>query len=229
MHSMKLVLWGLHHIQNLNLHQLHQPDHHILLQGLKRCTRLHPSYLLATTVAILPTKLLSATFFLRISFVIIVGKKDIKKLFELPSSQNGSNFDSHGKICQHLPLPFKQKLKHLNLPLRFSPPRVIPVRMLRRRSTMLTRGRCFKPMSLKFKLCKMNSNHWMPNLYRVQDHEIDLLGRSMACHMMPWLGSMFFLVHTILLSHQNLPFFFALPTSQHKKLMWHQDFLPLGR
>jgi hypothetical protein len=26
--------------------------------------------------------------------------------------------------------------------------------MLRRRSTMLTRGRCFKPMPLKFKLCK---------------------------------------------------------------------------
>jgi hypothetical protein len=31
--------------------------------------------------------------------------------------------------------------------------------MLRRRSTMLTRGRCFKPMPFKFKLCKMNSNH----------------------------------------------------------------------
>jgi hypothetical protein len=29
---------------------------------------------------------------------------------------------------------------------------------------MLTRGRCFKPMSLKFKLYKMNSNHWRPNL-----------------------------------------------------------------
>jgi hypothetical protein len=29
----------------------------------------------------------------------------------------------------------------------------------RRRSTMLTRRRCFKPMSLKFKLYKMNSNH----------------------------------------------------------------------
>jgi hypothetical protein len=46
----------------------------------------------------------------------------------------------------------------------FSPPRVIPVRMLKRRSTMLTRGSCFKPMPFKFKLCKMNSNHWRPNL-----------------------------------------------------------------
>jgi hypothetical protein len=31
--------------------------------------------------------------------------------------------------------------------------------MLRRKSIMLTRGRCFKPTLLKFKLCKMNSNH----------------------------------------------------------------------
>jgi hypothetical protein len=29
---------------------------------------------------------------------------------------------------------------------------------------MLTRGRCFKPMLLKFKLYKMNPNHWKPNL-----------------------------------------------------------------
>jgi hypothetical protein len=96
---------------------------------------------------------------LRISFVIIVEKRDIMKLFVLPSSWNISNFDYHGKICQHFPLPFNQKPKHLSLPLRLSPPRVILVRMLRRRSTMLTRRRCFKPMSLKFKLCKMNSNH----------------------------------------------------------------------
>ncbi len=40
-----------------------------------------------------------------------------------------------------------------------SPPMVVPVRMLRRKSTMLTRGKCFKPMLFKFKLCKMNSNH----------------------------------------------------------------------
>jgi len=30
--------------------------------------------------------------------VIIVGKKDIKKLFVLPSFRNGSNSDYHGKI-----------------------------------------------------------------------------------------------------------------------------------
>jgi hypothetical protein len=40
---------------------------------------------------------MSAIFLLRISFVIIVGTRDIKKLFVLPSSQNGSNFDYHSK------------------------------------------------------------------------------------------------------------------------------------
>jgi hypothetical protein len=69
----------------------------------------------------------------------------------------------------------------------------------------------------------------MPNLSRVQDHERELLGHYMASHMMPWLGSMFFLVHTILASHQNLLFLFALSTSQHKKLLWHPKFLPLNR
>jgi len=92
-------------------------------------------------------------------FVIIVGKRDIRKLFVLPSSYNRSNFDYHGKIYQHFPLSLNQKPKHLNLPFRLSPPRVIPIKMLRRRSTMLIRGRCFKPMLFKFKLCKMNSNH----------------------------------------------------------------------
>jgi hypothetical protein len=53
---------------------------------------------------------------------------------------------------------FNQKPRHLSLPFKLSPPRIILVRMLRRRSTILTRGRCFKPMSLKFKLYKMNSN-----------------------------------------------------------------------
>jgi hypothetical protein len=120
---------------------------------------LHPSYLLATIVAILPTKLMNATFLLRIFFVIIVGKKDIRKLFILPSSRNRSNCDYHDKICQHLPLPLNQKPRHFSLPLRLCPPRVIPIRMLRRRNTMLTRRRCFKPMALKFKLCKMNLNH----------------------------------------------------------------------
>ncbi len=151
MHTMRPVLWGFHHVQSLSFHQLRQPDHHILLQGLKWCIRLYPSYLLATIVAILPTKLMSVTFFSRISFVIIVGKKDIMKLFVLPSSWNGSNSDYHSKICQHPSLPLNQKPRHLSLPLKLSSPRVIPVRMLRRRSTMLTRGRCFKPMSLKFK------------------------------------------------------------------------------
>jgi hypothetical protein len=77
----------------------------------------------------------------------------------LPSFRNGNNSNYHNKICQHLPLPLNQKLMHLSLPLRLSPPRVIQVRMQRRRSTMLTRRRCFKPMLLKSKLCKMNSNH----------------------------------------------------------------------
>jgi hypothetical protein len=49
-------------------------------------------------MAILPTKLMSATFLSRISFVIILGKKDIRKLFVLPSSRNRSNSDYHGKI-----------------------------------------------------------------------------------------------------------------------------------
>jgi hypothetical protein len=104
---------------------------------------LHPPYLLATTVAIFPTKLVSATFLSRISFVIIVGKRDIKKLFVLPSSQNRNNSRYHGKISQHLPLPLNLNPRHLSLPLRLSPPRVISIRMLKRRSTMLTKGRCF--------------------------------------------------------------------------------------
>jgi hypothetical protein len=110
-------------------------------------------------VVILPTKLVSVTFFPRISFVIIVGKRDIKNLSILPSSQSGGNSDYNGKICQHLPLSLNQKPRHLNLPLRLCPPRVIPTRMLRRRSKMLIRKRCFKPMQFKFRLYKMNSNH----------------------------------------------------------------------
>jgi hypothetical protein len=110
-------------------------------------------------MAILPTKLASATFLPRISFVIIMGKKDIRKLSVLPSSENRNNSDYHGKICQHLSLPLNQKPRHLSLSFRLSPPRVIQVRMLRRRSRMLTIGRCFKPMPFKFNICKMNSNH----------------------------------------------------------------------
>jgi len=154
MHTMRPVLWGFHHVQGLNLHLLRQPNHHILLQGLKRCTRLHPSYLFIITIVILPTKLVSATFLSRIFFMIIMGKKDIKKLFVLPSSWNGNNSDYRNKICQHLPLPLNKKPKHFSLPFRLSPPKVILVRMLRSMNTMLTRGRCFKPMLLKFKLYK---------------------------------------------------------------------------
>jgi hypothetical protein len=84
--------------------------------------------------------------------VIIVGKRDIRKLFVLSSSRNGNNFDYYNKIYQHFLLPFNQKPRHLSPPLKLSPPRVILGRMLRRRNTMLTRGRCFKPMPLKFKL-----------------------------------------------------------------------------
>jgi hypothetical protein len=110
-------------------------------------------------MAILPTKLVSATFLPKICFVIIVGKRDIKNPFVLPSYQSGSNSNYNGKICQHLPLSLNQKPRHLNLPLKLCPPKVILTRMLRRKSTMLTRGRCFKPMQFKFRLYKMNSNH----------------------------------------------------------------------
>jgi hypothetical protein len=69
----------------------------------------------------------------------------------------------------------------------------------------------------------------MPNMYKVQEHGRDLLGHSMASHMMPWLGNMCFLVHTILALHQNLLRFFALPTSRHNRLVWHLKFLPQDR
>jgi hypothetical protein len=59
-------------------------------------------------MAILPTKLVNATFLSRIYFVIIMGKKDIRKLFVLPSSQHKSNSNYHGKICLHLLLPSTQ-------------------------------------------------------------------------------------------------------------------------
>jgi len=67
---------------------------------------------------------MNATFLPRIFFVIIVGKRDIRKLSVLPSSPNGSNSDYHSKICQHLPLSLNQKPRHLNLPLRLCPPKV---------------------------------------------------------------------------------------------------------
>jgi hypothetical protein len=107
----------------------------------------------------MPTKQRSATFLPRISFVIIVRKMDIMKLFVLPSSRNENNSDYHDKFYQHLSLPLKQKPKHLSLPLKLSPLKVILIKMVRKRSTMLTRQKCFKPMPLKFKLYNMNSIH----------------------------------------------------------------------
>ncbi len=67
--------------------------------------------------------------------------------------------DYHGKICEHLLLTLNQKPNNLSFPLRLCQLKVIPIRMLRRRSIMLTRRRCFKPMPFKLKLYKMNSNH----------------------------------------------------------------------
>jgi hypothetical protein len=174
-----------------------------------------------------------------------MGKMDIRKLFIWPNSRNKSNSNYHGKICQHLPLPLNQKPRHLNLPLRLSPPRVIPIKMLKRKSTMLTRGRCFKPMPLKFKLCKMNSNHWGPNF-------TNLKGKSSqsASHAQPVQGSgswegplrlFYSLSHDAMVGeyvfsnahNSNLtPKFatsFALLTLRHKRLMWHPEFLPLGK
>jgi len=42
---------------------------------------------------------MNATFLPKIYFVIIVGKKDIRKLFILLSFWNENNFDYHSKIC----------------------------------------------------------------------------------------------------------------------------------
>jgi len=49
-------------------------------------------------MAILPIKLVSAIFLPKISFVIIMGKRDIKKLLVLPNSRNKNSFDYHGKL-----------------------------------------------------------------------------------------------------------------------------------
>ncbi len=49
----------------------------------------------------------------------------------------------------------------------------------------------------------------MPNMYKVQDHGKDLLGRSLASHTMSWLGSMLFLVHTILVATSFYPSYFV--------------------
>jgi hypothetical protein len=134
-------------------------------------------------MAILPTKLMSATFLPKISFVIIVGKRDIRKLFISQSSSNGSNFDYQAKICQHLSLPLSQKSRHLNLPLKLSPPRVIRIRMIRR-STMLTKGRCFKPMPLKCKFCKNELKS-----LKAQLANLKVKSSELANHAQPVQGS----------------------------------------
>jgi hypothetical protein len=43
------------------------------------------------------------------------------------------------------------------------------------------------------------------------------------------VGEYVLLVHTIIVSHQNLPLIFALPISRHKRLACHPKFLPLGK
>jgi len=105
--SRKLELVHAHYEANamkLPSHSRPHPPPVVLIRSshssskLKQCIQLHLSYLFVTIVATLPTKLMSATFLPRISFVIIVGKRDIMKLFVLPNSQNGSNSDYHDKI-----------------------------------------------------------------------------------------------------------------------------------
>jgi hypothetical protein len=91
-------------------------------------------------------------------FCVIVGKRDIEKIVCFAKFSKRKQFRLPRQNLLAFFAALNQKPRHLNLPFRFSPPRVIPVRMLRRRSTMLVRGRCFKPMLFKFKLCKMNSN-----------------------------------------------------------------------
>ncbi len=61
------------------------------------------------------------------------GKEGFRKLFVLPSSWNRNNSDYNSKIYQHFSLPLNQKPKHFNLPLRFSPPMVILVSMLKKK------------------------------------------------------------------------------------------------
>jgi hypothetical protein len=79
------------------------------------------------------------------------GKKGHQEVVYFTKVRNESNFDYCGKIYQHLLLPLNQKARHLSLPFKFSPPRVIAIRMLRKRSTMLTRGGASNP-------CRSNSN-----------------------------------------------------------------------
>jgi hypothetical protein len=91
--------------------------------------------------------------------VIIVEKREINKLFVLPSSRNKNNSNYHGKNMPASSATPQPKAKAPQPSIQAFPTKGNSSTMLRRRSTMLTRKRCFKPMLLKFKLYKMNSNH----------------------------------------------------------------------
>jgi hypothetical protein len=105
---------------------------------------------------------------------------------------------------------------------------------------MLTRGRCFKPMLLKFKLYKNELES-----LRAQFDNLKSKSSQPVSHAQPiqglgsWegplrsfyglshnamVGEFLFLMHTIIVSHQNLPLLFALLTSRHKKVVWHPNF-----
>jgi hypothetical protein len=88
---------------------------------------------------------------------------------------------------------------HLSLPLKLSPPRVIPVRMLRRKNTMLMRRRCFKPMPFKFNQTLQNE------IESLRAQLANLKGKSSqpASHAQPVQGSG---------SHEGPPMsFYGLP------------------
>jgi hypothetical protein len=87
------------------------------------------------------------------------GKKDIKKLFVLPSSWNESHSDYHDKISEHLLLPFNQKPRHFNLPLRLFPTKGSSSKNVKKKEHNADKKVVLQAMPLKFKLCKMNSNH----------------------------------------------------------------------
>ncbi len=173
--------------------------------------------------------------------MIIVGKRDIRKLFVLPSSQlllpwqnllssftapqpkaNAPQPSTHAFPTKGNSSKNAKKKEHNVDKREVLQAHVVQVQTLQNELKSLRAQLVNLKASLPNQLI-------MPSLYRVQDHGKDLLGCSMAFHTTPWLGNIYFLMHTILVSHQNLPFFFAFPTSRHKRLVWHLEFLPLGR
>jgi hypothetical protein len=142
-------------------------------------------------MVILPTKLVSATFLPRISFVIIVGKRDIMKLSILPCFKR-----------KQLQLPWQ------NLPTSSVAPQPKAKAFQPSTQAFPTKGNFGKNVkkkehnvdkrevlqahvaqvqtlqneveSLRAQLAhlKGKSSNWlvMPNLYKVQDHRRDLLG-----------------------------------------------------